>query len=270
MPNHADHPLLSAADEAALGAKVQAGDAAAREALILHNRRLALHWANKWAANSPASRDDLVQVAMLGLITAVDKFDPCRKARFSTMATWWINAALRRFMDEEQRLITLPVHVEQTLRGMRRHEEAFAATHGRMPTDDELWAAVKDKAHLRIARQISHGVQSLDAPLRGDDDTTTCFGDLLPNGSDTTEQIIDNASCGTVACALLAVLTPRERAMIALRFGLDSRTAEPRTLDDIGQCLGITRERVRQVTEVALRKMRAAAKRRNMTGDDVL
>ena len=258
MDDTLTHRLLTAEEEYALAVAMRQGDAEARATFILHNLRLALSLANAWARNSPHDRDDVEQMAYVGLIVAVDKFDPTRGTRFSTMATWWITQAVRRWADEQTRLIRLPVHVEDRLRATKATEERLQAAIGRRPTEDEVYAAMTDPmrpAMHAAARSVAQGFASLDAPLHGED--TLCLADALADPHDAMAALLDDTSREDTTQRLLATLTPRERQVVCLRYGFADGT--PWTLADVGRHFNVSRERIRQIEAVALRKIRRQA-----------
>ena len=258
MDHTLTHRLLSADEEYRLAVAMRQGDPEARATFILHNLRLALSLANAWARNSPHDRDDVEQVAYVGLIVAVDKFEPERGCRFSTMATWWIRQALQRWSDEQTRLIRLPVHVEDRLRQTKAAEERLQSTLGRRPTEGEVYAALHEPmrpAMHAAARRVASGFTSLDAPIAGEE--TLCLADALADPHDAVATLIDDTSREDTTQRLMATLTTREREVMRLRYGFADGT--PWTLADVGKHFGVSRERIRQIESVALRKIRRTA-----------
>jgi RNA polymerase sigma factor (sigma-70 family) len=271
------HALLGAAEEVALGRLVRAGrEAAARLAagapaperaplrvavaagedarrrFIAANLRLVVSIAKRYQ-RSDLALADLVQEGNLGLIRAVDKFDPERGFKFSTYATWWIRQSVSRAIADKGRAIRVPAHVVDALAALRRTTTELTASLGRAPDDTELLRACGLTAtRLEELRGAMLELRSLAAPL-GEGDAS--LEDVLAD----TEAIspLDAAVAGAERSALrqvLARLTDRERAVLDARFGLAG--GPPRTLEDVGRDFDLTRERIRQIEAKALTKLR--------------
>jgi len=245
------HPLLTAAQEVELAKKIEAGDMAAKQRMIQSNLRLVVSIAKNYR-NQGLPFLDLIQEGTLGLIRAVEKFDWRRGYKFSTYATWWIRQAVARALADKARTIRMPVHIVERMQKMNRAERSLWAVLGREPTLEEI----ADEANLPLqqAKEVKAAARassSLDAPVGEADDAV--LGDFVAgDGPLPDEQVEDSLRSQTLATALRS-LPDRHRSVIVLRYGLDD--AEPKTLEEIGRRLGLTRERVRQIEVEALKRL---------------
>jgi len=254
------HALLTADEEIALGRGVQAGDEQARQRMIEANLRLVVKVARGYVGRGVALLD-LIEEGNLGLMHAVTKFDPDRGCRFSTYATWWIRQAVERAVINQGRTVRLPIHVARELANYVRTEQALRRELARTPTMSEISErtgfSTEQIAKLRRIRERS---VSVDAPL--DDSGGHVLLDCL--NDDRAENPRDFACAEELSALIkgwLDELSPRHREVIEMRFGINGR--ERLTLEHVGQALGLTRERVRQVQIAAMRRLR---RKLNMAG----
>ncbi len=248
-------PLLTLEQEIELAAKIKKGDAAARERMINSNLRLVVTIAHDYA-NLGLPLLDLISEGNIGLTKAVERFDPAKGAKLSTYAMWWIKQSIKRALANQSKTIRLPVHLVDKIAKVRRVSLQMSDELGREPTDDELGEEI-GIAGKKVARLKSVGISpaSLDASI-GDDDSTE-FGDVVGDEEAQTpfELLRDKNLRGEVD-GLIEVLDSREKKIISQRFGLDG--GKPKTLEDISKNFGVTRERIRQLQNIALAKLRRA------------
>ena len=248
-------PLLTAAQEVALAQRIEAGDNAALQQLTLANLRLVVSVAKRYPGRG-LSLPDLIQEGNLGLMRATQKFDWRRGYRFSTYATWWIRQAVTRAIGDKGRTIRLPAHVGEAVTRLNAAQQRLAQIHGREPTDEELQRELGvDRGRLAETRQAARAPTSLDRAVG--EDGGTDVADLIadPGIPEPDEGVHRRQLTVDAHRALEAALDEREAVVLRLRFGLG--TGHIYTLEKIGERLGVTRERVRQIEREALAKLRA-------------
>lgn len=248
-----DIPLLSFDEEKALAARIATGDTEAANTLVEHNLRLVVSIAKKYMGCG-LSLLDLIQEGNIGLIKAAEKYDAAKGFRFSTYATWWIRQTISRALSDQSRAIRIPANVAELTGKIKKVSNTLTQKLGRAPTEEEIADAIGIEVDkVRVALDMSQAVSSLDVAVGDDDDTTV--GDLQPDhhAENPMTKLIAEANREIIE-TVFATLSDREAKVLRLRFGLDSD--QPRTLEQVGQELGVTRERIRQIETKALRKMR--------------
>ncbi len=248
-------PLLTIEQEVELAARIKKGDEAARQHMISANLRLVVKIAHDYS-HFGLPLLDLISEGNIGLMKAVERFDPAKGGKLSTYAAWWIKQSIKRALANQSKTIRLPVHLVDKIARLRRTALQMQETLGREPTNEELAEAmglpVRKIAHLKT---VSVRPSSLDAPV-GDDDRTE-LGELVCDENEPTpfENLRGKTTSQDIS-TIVSNLEPRETEILRLRFGLDGE--RPKTLEEVGQFLGVTRERVRQLQNTALSKMRKA------------
>jgi RNA polymerase primary sigma factor len=251
-------PLLTAAEEVSLARTYRAdpnspAGQAARQKLILSNLRLVMSIAARYR-NRGLPVGDLVQEGNLGLFRAVDRFDPERGFRFSTYAIWWIRQAITRAIAERGRVVRLPVHVGDLLARISRTTASLQQQLGREPTPEEIAKALGvDPADVADALARSGEPASLEAAIT---ESGGSIADLVADDAPSVEESVEEDERREELEWALADLEPRERFVLTRRFGLDG--TRPGTFAEIGQTLGLSKERARQIQEEAFRKIRAS------------
>jgi len=256
------HRLLTAAQEVTLAKRIERGDEVAKAEMIQSNLRLVVSIAKNYR-NQGLPFLDLIQEGTLGLIRAVEKFDWRRGFKFSTYATWWIRQAVARALADKARTIRMPVHIVERLQKINRAERSLWTHLGREPTLEEI----ADEASLTPqqvveVRAAARASASLDAPIGDADDAV--LGDFVAGDEPLPEEKVETQLRRQALLRALGGLPEREREVVTLRYGIDGN--EPRTLEEIGRRLGLTRERVRQIELDSLRRLAVAHEMQSVQG----
>jgi RNA polymerase primary sigma factor len=260
-------PLLTLQQELELAEKIKKGDGEARERMINSNLRLVVAIAHDYA-NLGLPLLDLISEGNIGLTKAVERFDPAKGAKLSTYAMWWIKQSIRRALANQSKAIRLPVHLVDKIAKVRRVSLQMSDELGREPTDDELGEEI-GIASEKVARLKSLGIRpaSIDRSISNDDSTE--FGEVIGDEeAQTPFELLRDKNLLREMDGLFNVLDKREMRIISQRFGLDG--GEPRTLENVAKNFGITRERIRQLQNIALAKLRCALRKREDPLDSVL
>ena len=245
--------LLSPKEEVQLARRIQKGDASAREHMIKANLRLVVKIARDYE-NYGLPLLDLINEGNMGLMRAVEKFDPRKGAKLSTYAAWWIKQSIRRALSDQSKTIRIPVHATDKLLHIRRTATKLEEELGREPTAEEIGDELDIPARqVRLLQTAAIRPASLDAPL-GDDDSNR-IGDVIADDQATTPyDDLEEKTNADMVRSVISILDPRETTILRYRFGLDG--GGEKTLEEVGEKFGVTRERIRQIQNVALRKLR--------------
>ena len=251
--------LLTPAEEVKLAARIKRGDKKAREHMIRANLRLVVKIAQDYSGYGlPLA--DLISEGNIGLMKAVERFDPNKGGKLSTYGSWWIKQSIKRALANQSKTIRLPVHMVDKIARMRRISSMLAEALGREPTDQELAEEIGiPRKKLALLKRAAKRPTSLNAPIHEDDSAE--YSDIIGDERAVDPlEALDSKNMHGELDELLDCLDEREHRIIGARFGLDGK--KPMTLEEVGVEFGVTRERIRQLQNIALAKMRKALHRK--------
>ena len=245
--------LLTPAEEIELAAKIKKGDKKAREQMIKANLRLVVKIAHDYEGFGLPLLD-LISEGNIGLMKAVERFDPAKGGKLSTYGSWWIKQSIKRALANQSKTIRLPVHLVDKISKMRRVAMKLQEEFGREPTDDELGEELGISAS-RVGQMRTAAIRpaSLDAPI-GDDDSNNFSEVVQDENADTPYEHLEEKTVTKMLQEMVKTLDMREATILRYRFGLEGGTEK--TLEEVGEKFGVTRERVRQIQNIALNKLR--------------
>lgn len=245
--------LLTPQEEIELAAKIKRGDKRARERMIKANLRLVVKIARDYEGIGLPLLD-LISEGNIGLMKAVERFDPAKGGKLSTYGSWWIKQSIKRALANQSKTIRLPVHLVDKISKMRRTSMRLQEELGREPTDEELGEELGTTAS-RVAQMRMAAIRpaSLDAPI-GDEDSNNFAEVVQDESADTPYEQLEEKTVTRMLQEMVKTLDPREATILRARFGLDG--GPQKTLEEVGQKFGVTRERVRQIQNIALKKLR--------------
>ena len=257
-------PLLTVQEEIELAARIKKGDKEAREHMIKANLRLVVKIAHDYdGLGLPLL--DLISEGNIGLMKAVERFDPSKGGKLSTYGSWWIKQSIKRALANQSKTIRLPVHMVDKISKMRRLAMKMQEALGREPTNEEL-AEEMDMLPAKVAAMRTAAIKpaSLDAPL-GDDGDSSNFSDIVEDEKAESPYVqLEDKTVKAMLEEMLKTLNDREATILRYRFGLDGE--DEKTLEEVGEKFGVTRERVRQIQNIALNKLRKMIQKLEKSG----
>ena len=250
--------LLSPKEEVDLAARIKKGDKKARELMIKANLRLVVKIARDYEGIGLPLLD-LISEGNIGLMKAVERFDPAKGGKLSTYGSWWIKQSIKRALANQSKTIRLPVHLVDKISKMRRTAMKLQEILGREPTDEEL-AEELGISTGRVSQMRTAAIRpaSLDAPI-GDEDSNNFAEVVQDENAESPYEQLEEKTVTNMLQDLVKSLEPREATILSARFGLDGGSEQ--TLEDVGEKFGVTRERVRQIQNIALKKLRRMIER---------
>ena len=259
-------PIISFEEEKNYAVRIAQGDPEARKKLIEANLRLVVKIARKYT-NQGISILDLIEEGNIGLIRAVKKFDPARECRFSTYATWWIKQAVERSIANHSRTIRLPVHVSSRIHKISKLTSHYMEKEGREPSIEELSQETGLKTEF-IRNLFSMIIKTYSLETLIDEEGRLTLEEVLPDPFvEEPLSVLEHKKRAEEVASWLDTLTTDEKKVITLRYGLDGE--EPQTLESIGKTFGVTRERIRQIEQKSLNKLRRTVKRKNIGTENI-
>lgn len=246
--------LLTPLEEIELAAKIKKGDKKAREHMIKANLRLVVKIAHDYEGLGLPLLD-LINEGNIGLMKAVERFDPAKGGKLSTYGAWWIKQSIKRALANQSKTIRLPVHLVDKISKMRRTAMKLQEELGREPTDEELAEELHTTAS-RVAAMRTAAIRpaSLDAPISEDEDSNSYSEVVADENATSPYDQLEDKTVNSMLEEMVTKLDPREATILRFRFGLDG--GNEKTLEEVGEKFGVTRERVRQIQNIALRKLR--------------